>query len=44
MILTGAPTETLPFEEVDYWKELCELMDLCTEMMPILEQVYISVV
>lgn len=27
MILTGAPVETLPFEEVDYWDELCEVMD-----------------
>lgn len=27
MILTGAPIETLPFEEVDYWDELCEIME-----------------
>ena len=27
MIITGAPVETLPFEQVDYWKELCALMD-----------------
>ena len=27
MIITGAPIETLPFEEVDYWKELCAIMD-----------------
>ena len=27
MILTGAPVETIPFEEVDYWEELCEIMD-----------------
>jgi homoserine O-succinyltransferase len=27
LIITGAPVETLPFEEVDYWKELTELMD-----------------
>ncbi len=26
-IITGAPVEHLPFEEVDYWPELCELMD-----------------
>lgn len=26
MIITGAPVETLPFEEVDYYKELCEIM------------------
>ncbi|MCL2022741.1 MAG: homoserine O-succinyltransferase [Oscillospiraceae bacterium] len=27
MILTGAPVELLPFEEVDYWKELTEILD-----------------
>jgi homoserine O-succinyltransferase len=27
MIITGAPVELLPFEEVDYWDELCEVMD-----------------
>lgn len=27
MIITGAPVETLPFEEVDYWDELCRLME-----------------
>jgi homoserine O-succinyltransferase len=27
LIITGAPVETLPFEEVDYWPELCEVMD-----------------
>lgn len=26
MIITGAPVEKLPFEEVDYWPELCEIM------------------
>ena len=26
-IITGAPVEHLPFEEVDYWPELCEIMD-----------------
>ncbi len=25
MIITGAPVETIPFEEVDYWRELTEL-------------------
>lgn len=25
MIVTGAPVEHLPFEEVDYWDELCEI-------------------
>lgn len=27
MIITGAPIETLPFEEVNYWNELTEIMD-----------------
>jgi homoserine O-succinyltransferase len=27
MIITGAPVEHLPFEEVTYWKELQEIMD-----------------
>ena len=27
MIITGAPVEHLEFEEVDYWPELCEIMD-----------------
>lgn len=27
MILTGAPVETLEFEEVDYWHELSELLE-----------------
>ena len=27
LIITGAPVENLPFEEVDYWKELVEIMD-----------------
>ena len=27
MIITGAPVEKLAFEEVDYWEELCEIMD-----------------
>lgn len=27
VIITGAPVESLPFEEVDYWDELCEIMD-----------------
>lgn len=27
LIITGAPVETLPFEEVDYWEELKEVMD-----------------
>ncbi|SMD05149.1 homoserine O-acetyltransferase MetA [Sporomusa malonica] len=27
MIITGAPVEQIPFTEVDYWDELCEIMD-----------------
>jgi len=27
MIITGAPVETLPFEEVDYWDELAQVID-----------------
>ncbi|MCR5264283.1 MAG: homoserine O-succinyltransferase [Clostridiales bacterium] len=27
LIITGAPVEELPFEEVDYWTELCEIME-----------------
>lgn len=27
VIITGAPVELLPFEEVDYWKELTEILD-----------------
>jgi homoserine O-succinyltransferase len=27
MILTGAPVEQMPYEDVDYWKELCEIFD-----------------
>ena len=27
MVITGAPVEHLPFEEVDYWAELCEIME-----------------
>lgn len=27
MIITGAPVEHLPFEQVEYWDELCEIMD-----------------
>lgn len=27
MIITGAPVEQKPFEEVDYWPELCEIME-----------------
>lgn len=27
MIITGAPVELLEFEDVDYWDELCEIME-----------------
>ncbi len=27
MIITGAPVEQMEFEEVEYWDELCEIMD-----------------
>ncbi len=27
MIITGAPVELLPFESVDYWPELCDIME-----------------
>lgn len=27
MIITGAPVENIPFEEVEYWQELCEIME-----------------
>ena len=31
MVITGAPVEKKEFEEVDYWPELCEIMDWSTE-------------
>ncbi len=45
-IITGAPVETMPFEEVEYWKELTEIMDwtkthvhstlhICWELRPV---------
>ncbi len=30
MVITGAPVETMPFEEVEYWQELCKIMDWST--------------
>ena len=27
LIITGAPVEQMPFEEVDYWEELCMIID-----------------
>lgn len=31
MIITGAPVEQIPYEEVDYWKDLCDIMDYAKE-------------
>jgi homoserine O-succinyltransferase len=31
MIVTGAPIEQMPFEQVDYWQELQEIMDYSAE-------------
>lgn len=31
LIITGAPVEDISFEEVDYWEELCDIMDWCEE-------------
>jgi homoserine O-succinyltransferase len=31
LIVTGAPVELLPFEEVDYWHELTEILDWSAE-------------
>ncbi len=31
MIITGAPVEDISFEEVDYWDEMCEIMDWAEE-------------
>ena len=31
MIITGAPVELLDFEDVDYWDELCRIMDWAAE-------------
>jgi len=30
LIITGAPVETLPFEEVDYWDELVSVLDFAS--------------
>ncbi len=27
MVITGAPVELMPFEDVDYWQELCQIME-----------------
>ncbi len=31
MIITGAPVEQMPFEDVDYWDELCRVLDWSRE-------------
>ena len=31
MIITGAPVEQMPFEDVDYWASLCDIMDYAKE-------------
>ena len=31
LIITGAPVEQMGFEEVDYWPELCDIMDWAEE-------------
>ena len=31
LIITGAPVEQIPFEQVDYWKELCDIIDWSKE-------------
>ena len=36
MIITGAPVENLEFEEVDYWDELCKIMDWTRTHLPYL--------
>ena len=30
MVITGAPVENMPFEDVDYWPELCQIMEWST--------------
>ena len=30
LIITGAPVETMEYEEVDYWKEVCDIMEWST--------------
>lgn len=31
LIITGAPVEKIPFEKVDYWTELCRILDWSTK-------------
>ncbi len=32
MIITGAPVEQMPFEEVNYWEEVTEIFDWALRM------------
>jgi homoserine O-succinyltransferase/O-acetyltransferase len=34
VVVTGAPVETLPFEEVAYWSEFCEMVDWAKSQVP----------
>lgn len=34
LIITGAPVENLPFDQVDYWPELAEIMDYARSNIP----------
>ena len=36
LIITGAPVEQMPFEQVEYWPELCRIMDACAQHVPYL--------
>ena len=35
-IITGAPVERMEYEEVAYWKEVCEIMDWTENMLGLL--------
>lgn len=34
LIVTGAPVELVPFEEVDYWDEVCKIIDWSANSVP----------
>ena len=34
MVITGAPVENMPFEQVNYWKELTEIMEWSKDHVP----------
>ena len=34
MVMTGAPIETLPFEAVDYWMDLCAMLEWARARVP----------